>query len=149
MTLKRGGGTCSQSVSPGADTDEGGAARARPQRGDLFPLPVPWELEEAARPGLSRGVRQRIGRRRARTSAAIACVQTLNSMSGSERLSGSCFSRGAGPSQDRVLRDVWEACQVEDLGEAMPSEDAAFRALLCQLLLRGRDGWRNRTVRTR
>ena len=43
----------------------------------LFPLPLPC-VEAQARSGLSRGVRQRVGRRRARDSVAFEATRALN-----------------------------------------------------------------------
>ena len=45
--------------------------------GDVFPIPLP-RVEDAARSNLARGTRQRVGKRRARDSAAAETIRSLN-----------------------------------------------------------------------
>ena len=115
-----------------------------PQRaghGELFPLPLPGAAEAAPRSSLSRGVRQRVGKRRARANDAQECVAAMNSLAGWGGLEPAESSREpAGPVvgtvgppgnavQRQALQRVTDA--VAEQGSAVdPTPDAALRALL-------------------
>ena len=102
--------------------------------GDLYPLPAPGAVEPTARSGLSRGTRQRIGKRRAQQLATINAVQALNSLAAGGDLDSVATPFGrlatASSAQLAVLEDV----RAQVAGQPIPGTEFASEAALSALL---------------
>ena len=102
------------------------------RHGDIFPLPAP-EVESFGGKGLSRGVRQRIGRRIQHQQAAHQAIAALNSLSGATGTGWgeTTFDADrASPAQRAVMNRVFEACNDRFISPSAGSNEAALRALL-------------------
>ena len=108
-----------------------GGVRKGAGHGDLFPLPQLFGTEPPPRLGLSRGVRQRVQRRRAVQGACGECVDALNALSAGE-IASQNFERvvGVSPAQRAVLDRVRCVFEGTSSGGADVRSDAALRALL-------------------
>ena len=96
--------------APAGGPAAGASHRGSPLQQPLFPV-EPRRVETAGRPGLSRGTRQRIGRRRLLQQEAARCVSAVNALGG--------YDAGAVPSApsavqgqflervDAGVRDMW------------------------------------------
>ena len=105
--------------------------------GDLFPLPLVWDAEPLPKPGLSRGVRQRVGRRRAHASTAVHSICALNELMGCCHTDVSQppahFSGRPSHVQSKSLSRVWDAAEPPSVATHLfgCTGEAQLQALLC------------------
>ena len=95
-------------------------------------MPRGWAVEGPAGPHLSRGVRQRVGKRRAKAAAANEALSALNQCALGRRSSKEMFgtSEKLNASQDAVKTRVWEAVAESPPQGREFTPQAALSALL-------------------